>query len=203
MPTADRRQPTADSSSPPRLRTLAWVVGRDANWTIGGGTATIEVLRRALHRRGWLDETAHQQIFAASRVTPGTNLLAYCTAAGWHARGASGALVALLAASVPCSLIALAATIAYERLAASPTLAILVTIGMTIALVLLALGAWSLARPHLTRAAAWRSIAIIVATAMFFQLGLSPFWILIAASVLGALWPSTAPDDAGPREERA
>lgn len=194
--------PALETHRRPRLRTLAWVVGRDANWTIGGGIATIEVLRRAMRRHGWLTDADHHQLFAAARVTPGTNLLAYCTAAGWHTRGVRGALVALLAASVPCSLIALAATILYDRLEASPTLAILVTIGMTVALGLLALGAWTLARPHLTRASVWRSAAIIVVTVVLFQLGLSPFWVLMAAFALGLLWPAaTSADEGG--EERA
>jgi chromate transporter len=34
-------------------------------------------------------------------LTPGTNLLAFCTGIGWLLRGLSGALIALLAASVP------------------------------------------------------------------------------------------------------
>lgn len=178
-------------------------MARDANWTIGGGAATIEVLRRAMHRRGWLTDADHQQLFAAARVAPGTNLLAYCTAAGWHTRGALGAIVALLSASMPCALVAVLATVAYDRLEASPTLAMVVTVGMTMALVMLGVGAWSLARPHLTRAAAWRSAAIIVVATVLFQLGLSPIWILVAASALGALWPSATADDAGRHEERA
>ncbi len=179
-----------DTLSRPGLGALAWVVARDANWTIGGGIATIEVLRRAFTTRGWMTDADHQRLFAASRVTPGTNLLAYCTAAGWHARGASGAIVALLAASVPCTVIAALAMMLYGRLDASPAFAIVVTIGMTIALALLASGAWRLARPHLTRINAVRAVAIVTLALVLGALRISPIWILLTAAAVGALWPA-------------
>jgi len=176
----------------PSLGALAWVVARDANWTIGGGTATIEVLRRAFTRRGWMTAADHQQLFAASRVTPGTNLLAYCTAAGWQARGFSGAIVALLAASLPCTAIATVAMMLYDRLETSPTFAIVVTAGMTVALTLLAFGAWCLAKPHLTRRNATHAVAVVTLALVLAVLRVSPIWILLAAAALGALWPSRA-----------
>lgn len=181
----------------PGLGSLAGVIARDANWAIGGGTATIEVVRRALARRAWITDADHQQLFAVSRVTPGTNLLAYCTAGGWHVRGGRGALVALLAASLPSAVMAVAATMVYERLEASATFSVVITAGMTVALLLLAAGAWRLARPHLTRARAARSLAIIAFALGLFALGIAPIWVLLAASVCGALWPASPPAAAG------
>jgi chromate transporter len=178
-----------DTVQRPTLMALAWIMARDANWTIGGGTATIEVLRRAFARRGWMTDAEHQQLFAASRVTPGTNLLAYCTALGWHARRWSGAIVTLVAASVPCTVMAAVAMMLYARLEASPAFAIVVTIGMTIALVLLVFGAWQLARPHLTRGNAVRAVAIVALALALAALRTSPIWILLASAALGALWP--------------
>lgn len=180
-----------DGAQRPTLRALAWVIARDANWTIGGGVATIEVLRRGLVRRGWLADSDHQQLFAAARVTPGTNLLAYCTAAGWHVRRTLGAIVALLAASVPCTAIAVAVTILYDRLEASPTFTIVVTLGMTVALTMVAAGAWQLARPQLNRAMAVRSAVILGLVAICFSAGVSPIWTLVAAATVGVLWPIT------------
>ncbi len=183
--------PTLRLPHRPRLAALAWVMARDANWTIGGGTATIELLRRAFTSRGWMTDADHQQVFAASRVTPGTNLLAYCTAAGWKARGPGGALVALLAASIPCTLVAALAMMVYDRLETSPAFAVVVTVGMTVALVLLAVGAWHLARPHLTRANATRAAVIVAFALALAALRISPIWILLASAALGALWPAT------------
>lgn len=174
----------------PSLGALAWVVGRDVNWTIGGGVPTIEALRRALGRRGWITDVEHQQLFAASRVTPGTNLLAYCTAVGWHVRGLPGAIVALLAASVPCAIVSAVVMAMYGWLDASPTFAIVVAVGMTIALVLLFAGAWQLARPHLTRVNATRVMAILGVAIALQLAGVSPVWVLLVAALVGAIWPA-------------
>jgi chromate transporter len=180
-----------DERQRPTLRSLAWVVARNANWTIGGGVATIEMLRRGMVHRGWLNDSEHQQLFAAARVTPGTNLLAYCTAAGWHVRRTLGAIVALLAASVPCTVIAVVVTILYDRLEASPTFTVVVTLGMTVALAMLAVGAWQLARPQLNRAKAVRSGVILTLVAICYGAGVSPVWTLAAAAAVGVLWPAT------------
>lgn len=184
----------------PSLVAIAWVVARDANWTIGGGAATIEVLRRGFTKRGWMTDAHHQQLFAASRVTPGTNLLAYCAAAGWQARGFSGAVVALLAASVPCTVMAAVAMMLYARLEASPAFAIVITIGTTIALVLLTVGAWQLAQPHLTRTNAARAIVIVTLAVALAVLQVSPIWILLTAAMVGGVWPSSG---AAPVEVRS
>src|SRR4051794_19443022 len=101
----------------PTLRAIAGVFARYANTTFGGGSATIAVLKDAIVvDRQWLDEDQFALDYALSRLTPGTNLLAFCTAAGWTARRWSGALVALLAASLPCSILAVLVTVFYEQL---------------------------------------------------------------------------------------
>ena len=69
--------------SPPSLRALGWLVVRDVNRTVGGGMAAMELMRRSLARRGWLDDGEHGVLVAVSRFTPGTNVLAYCAALGW------------------------------------------------------------------------------------------------------------------------
>ena len=93
----------------PSLRAIASVFARYANTTFGGGSATIAVLREQIvEKRPWLDREQFDLAYALSRLTPGTNLLAFCTAAGWITRRGLGALFALLAASLPCSLLAVA-----------------------------------------------------------------------------------------------
>lgn len=47
-------------------------------------------------------------------MTPGTNLLAFETGVGWIVRGWAGAIIALVAGSVPCSTLAVLMTFAYE-----------------------------------------------------------------------------------------
>ena len=96
----------------PPLGTLAWLVTRDANKTIGSGMASIELLRRTLERRGWIDDREHGVLNAVARFTPGTNVLAYLAALGWSYHGAAGAAVAVMGGSVPGSVIVTSLTAA-------------------------------------------------------------------------------------------
>ncbi len=90
----------------PNLRQIADIFVRYANFTLGGGSATIAVLHREiLEKRGWLTEGNFALCFALCRLTPGTNFLAFCTGVGWLQGRFSGAITALLAASIPCALI--------------------------------------------------------------------------------------------------
>lgn len=176
------------AAHPPKLTTLAAVVARDSNLTFGGGTATTEVLRRTLVTRGWITDDHHRRLYALSRLTPGTNLLAYCTGIGWTTRGAPGAVVALLASSLPWAVASLGVRAAYERLAASPGFAVLVLVGMTIAIGLLASSAWHLAKPYVARATARRTLSLLLATALLVAVGMAPIYVLLVAGALGALW---------------
>ena len=63
------------------------VFARYANLTWGGGSATISVIHEQIVlKRRWISELQFDVAFALSRLTPGTNLLAFCTAAGWLTR---------------------------------------------------------------------------------------------------------------------
>ena len=76
---------------------------RYANLTFGGGSATIAVLHREIvARRRWIDQDQFNLLFALSRLTPDTNLLAFCAGIVWMLRRCGGAVVALLSASVSC-----------------------------------------------------------------------------------------------------
>ena len=173
----------------PTLAGLAAVVARDANLTFGGGTATSEVMRRSLVKRGWISHDDHRDLYALSRLTPGTNLLAYCTGVGWLTRGASGTLVTLLAASIPSALISLAARSAYERLANSPSIGPVILLAMSIAVALLAASAWHLARPHLVRSLAVRSSILVALTFVLSAAGIEPIAVLALAAMFGAALP--------------
>src|ERR1700676_3996629 len=95
----------------PSLAKIADVFTRYANFTLGGGSSTIAVLHREiLDKRRWVSPENFALCFALARLTPGTNLLAFCTGIGWLLRGMSGAVIALLTASIPCTLIVLIAT---------------------------------------------------------------------------------------------
>src|ERR1700693_4041957 len=90
----------------PNLLALTSVFAVAGNSTFGGGTVTIvQIERQVIDRRGWLSRADSHLAYAISRLTPGTNLLAYCVAVGWRMRGATGACGALMAVSIPSAII--------------------------------------------------------------------------------------------------
>ena len=111
-------QPAAKSA---HLADLCRVFLRIGNFTFGGGSATVAALQREMvGRRGWLDRTQFAFCYALSRITPGTNLLAFCTGTGWLMRGWRGALVAVLVASIPSCLIVWLVTAGFDAWSAKP-----------------------------------------------------------------------------------
>lgn len=71
-------------------------------------------LQRELIRRGWITPEQFGIAFALARITPGTNMLAFSAAAGWYVLGFMGALCAVLAATIPSSLLVVWLTRIYE-----------------------------------------------------------------------------------------
>jgi chromate transporter len=102
--------------SQPTLGQIGNVFARYANLTLGGGNATTAVIHgEIVSKRRWVSEEQFALSFSLGRLTPGTNLLAFCTGIGWMLRSWSGAVVALLAASVPCTLIVVAITVLFSH----------------------------------------------------------------------------------------
>jgi chromate transporter len=180
-------QPPADR---PSLVALASVFARYANTTFGGGSATIGVLKEQIVvRRPWLDEESFELNYALSRLTPGTNLLAFCTAAGWTTRRWLGAVVALLASSLPCSLLAVLVTVFYEELQGQAWFRAALSGALAAAVAIMVSTAWVFAEPHVK--AAPRKAAVVLPAAAALSLGahLSPVQILLLAALTGLVWP--------------
>ncbi len=173
----------------PSLRTLAWLVGRDVNRTLGGGNASIELLRRTFGAREWLDWPGHAVLVAVSRLTPGTNILAYCAMLGWRLRGWKGTAASLAAASVPSSLIIYAATAALVRVDRYPAVQTLLAAGMIVAAVLVLASAWHLIRPYLTAGARTGAAIITVVAAGTVLADVPPVRTLLVAAAVGFLMP--------------
>jgi len=174
----------------PTLRQLARAVAFDVNRTVGGGHASIELLRRTFTARGWLDAVSHGVLIAVSRLTPGTNILAYCVALGWRVHRAPGALTALAAASIPASLIVFILTALLVRVDRYPAVQALLAIGILVASVLVLSSAWFLIRPYLTRVALPRTLVITAVAAALIALGATPVRTLLVAAAVGALLPA-------------
>ena len=178
--------------SPP-LRSLAAVFLRHGNMTFGGGSATIATLHREIvTKRGWVTQQQFDLSYALSRLTPGTNLLAFSTAIGWLVSRWGGALVVLVAASIPCSVLAVLLTLVYESLTHN-ALALSALRGALVAAVgIVAATAWTLIRPHVKRASNLRIAAFAGgAFLLALLLHISPILILLLAGLIGAVLPET------------
>jgi chromate transporter len=179
--------------SRPSLGALAKLVAFDVNRTVGGGHASIELMRRTFTSRGWLDPAAHGLIIAVSRLTPGTVVLAYCVSLGWRFHGFGGALAALGAASVPASLIVFGLAVTLAQIDRYAIVRALLAFGILIAGVLVLSSAWHLIKPHLAAASRARALVIVAVAAALVALGATPVRVLLVAAVLGFALPAGKP----------
>jgi hypothetical protein len=68
----------------PSLQQIGSVFTRYANLTLGGGSATTAVIHgEIVTKRRWVTEEQFGLSYALGRLTPGTNLLAFCVGIGW------------------------------------------------------------------------------------------------------------------------
>jgi chromate transporter len=129
----------------PTLTQIAVVFTRYANLTLGGGSATAATLHRELvEKRHWLTDEQFTLSFALGRVTPGTNLLAFCTGFGYLLRGLPGAIVVLLASSIPCAIMVAALTaVVITRSTPGPVGLYVVAVGYFVAGIPGAIAGWA------------------------------------------------------------
>jgi len=175
----------------PDLSELAKVFVRYGNLTFGGGSATIAILHEEIvERRRWLGEDPFQLSFALSRLTPGTNLLAFGAAIGWLLRGTKGALVALVAGSVPAAVAAVALTAMFDLWSRNTTVQVALRGALAAAVAVMLITGVTLIRPH-WKAASIPKMVIFVggafALAQFFSL--APLRVLFLAAIAGYFWP--------------
>jgi hypothetical protein len=75
----------------PSLGRLTRAFVRIGNTTFGGGDTTMAALQREfIDRRGWITQEDYAVAFSLARITPGTNVVAFCAAVGRHASAARG-----------------------------------------------------------------------------------------------------------------
>jgi chromate transporter len=189
----EERTTRSCSTSRPGLVELAGVFLRIGNTTVGGGEPTIAAFQRELVRRGWLSPEQFGLSYALARLTPGTNMLAFCAAAGWYVLGLAGSAAGVAAVTVPSSVLVVWLTgvcemgnqIPWLRAAVNATIA--AGIGIMLAAVLM------LVRGQISKSN-WLRPAIVVAGAFGLrQAGLSPILTLAIAALLGLLFTPKTP----------
>ena len=104
----------------PSLKRLAEIFFRIGNTTFGGGYVTIGMLGRELvDTRRWISSEKFDLAFALARVTPGTNIIAFCAAVGALIFGLVGAVVAVVALTAPSAVLAVLIVQGFVRYAAA------------------------------------------------------------------------------------
>lgn len=178
------------------LAEIGSVFLRIGNTTFGGGDPTVAALQRELvEERRVLSGAQYALLYALSRITPGTNMLAFCVGAGWFLHGWLGAIVAIAAVTIPSSLLGILLLDLYERLMAHPTAAVAIAALIAAAVGLMFAGAWLLARPFVSRSEWVRTLVIAAAAFLLaWTRVLSPIEVLGLAAAVGYFWKE--PQDA-------
>jgi chromate transporter len=187
----------------PTLRQLTGVFFRVGNTTFGGGLPTMAALQRELvEQNRWLSPEDYALAFSLARVTPGTNVIAFCVATGGQIMGLRGALAATLAETGPSAVLAILMTQGYETWRGNAW--VMAGVAGTIAAVVAMMWAsiWFMVSPYLTGlGSALRGLAITLgAFAAVSKFGLSPLSVIGLAVVVGLLWKEPAQHKPPPRE---
>jgi chromate transporter len=175
----------------PSLAEIADLFARYGNFTLGGGSATSAVIHgQVVTRRHWVNDQQFTLCFALGRLTPGTNVLAFCTGIGWVLRGLPGALVALLAASIPSTLIVIAITALFQEWQGNSIAQTAIHGAVAAAVAITAKTSWTIAGP-LYRSGAQLRVVLIGATAfgLYVALGVPAVYVLLGAALVGAFLP--------------
>jgi len=173
----------------PRLTDVTSLFLRVGVTVFGGGDPTIAILQREFYRRDWLSPEKFAIAFGLARLTPGTNVLAFCAAAGWYLLGLGGALAAVLAITIPASVLVVWLTRAYDltvhyRLAQSVANALVAAaVGTMIGAALL------LVRTQCKPGRWLKPVAISTGAFLLAYLAkLSPLQVIGAAAIIGFFW---------------
>ncbi len=205
----------------PSLAALTGVFLKVGNTTFGGGPPTMAALQREfVDRYGWLSQEEYGLSFALARVTPGTNVMAFCAATGWQILGWAGALAGALSPTLPSAVIAVLITVGYEnwRTNALALAAINGTVAAVAGMMLATV--YSLVKPYMGGMGSHghrlirgvRAIAISGGAFLgLWKFGLTPLQIIALVLVVGLVWtdpadreqPGLPREDKLPAQERA
>lgn len=180
-----------DPADAPSMKGIGKIYTKLGNTTFGGGDPTIAAIQREIgEQRGWLTREQFAVAYSLARLSPGTNVLAFCAATAYMLKGWSAAFLAVMGASIPAAMIVVWLTMGLESagrnaVAAAAAGAVLAAIlGMMLA------SSWSMMKPSLTRRL-WPRVVVITGGTVLLRewLGLSPLQVMMGAAVLAAIWP--------------
>lgn len=154
----------------------------------GGGDPTIAILQREFYRRNWLSSEQFGIAFGLARVTPGTNVLAFCAAAGWYLLGLTGAIIAVLGVTIPSSVLVIWLTRAYELGHSYPLAQAAIAAIIAAAVGTMIGAAVVLVRSQCSKRNWIRPTLVAVGAFVLARIGLSPLEIIGIAAAVGFFW---------------
>lgn len=161
---------------------------RAGNLTLGGGQPMIaELQRRIITERRWLPPEDFGLLYSIARLTPGTNILAFVAATAARIQGPLGGVLAVVAASLPASLVIWLMTISFDAWSANKWVAAAMFGAMAGVVALIASSAWQLFAPMRKRPLAILLFAAALCAGLFNFA--SPVTILLGAAAIGAAAP--------------
>jgi chromate transporter len=172
---------------------------RVGNTTFGGGYITIAALGRELvDLKGWISQEDFALAFAVARIAPGTNLIAFCAAAGARVCGVAGAFAATLALTAPSAVPAVLLMQSFETWRNQPM--VMAAVAGTVAAVsgMMWSTIWTMVRPHLNRLDTSMKVVVITGGSFLasYLWDVPPVPILAAAIAIGLLWRDGAEQEA-------
>jgi chromate transporter len=178
-------------NDPPSLRKLSEVFFRIGNTTFGGGYVTMGMLGRELiETRQWLKQDQFDLAFALARVTPGTNLLAFCAAVGALICGFAGAAAAVMALTLPSAAVAVLFMQGFESWEGNRVVMGILAGAVAAAAGMLWATIWTILRPHVGGLSRNLQVILIAGGAFLasWELGVTPLPIILAGTLVGLLW---------------
>jgi chromate transporter len=158
--------------------------------TFGGGNPTMAVMHTEMVvRRKWLSSENYAVAYALARLTPGTNMLAFCAGTGWELLGWTGAIAGVLAAAVPAGIVVMLLTQGYGAVRSNALAMAAIAGTLAAAVGMMAAAAWELLRPYLDRRRWLRALMISGASALLsLRFDLAPIQVLALAAAAGLVW---------------
>ena len=173
------------------MRELARIFIAVGTQSVGGGTATLFLLRRFLvERKRLMSERDFTEAWALCQLSPGIHLVALAGLLGQRIAGWRGVVVAVSGMMVPAALITVAMTAAYGLIADQPLAHAALegmapaTGGMTLGLALVLVRD---ARRHGWRAGVDIAVVIIASAVLLFTT-LSSIAVIVSGAAIGALF---------------
>jgi chromate transporter len=169
----------------PSLASLAGLYFKIGNTTFGGGDPTMALLQRDLIGRRWITREDFALAYSLARITPGTNVLAFCAATGARVLGFAGAFVAVLAVTAPSAVLAVLLTRGFEAWRTHPLA--MAAIGGTVAAVsgMMLASVYALVKPYV----GWRALLFTGgAFVAAYKFHVTPIPIILIAALAGFAW---------------